>query len=312
MRTSVMLDTGQLRRAMPPDRLPLRGLCCAIALGGVLLGATGAGAEIFKKEDLLRGTTITHAQCDATPQTMWLNVDGRDFCVRYYLSTAGGEGSRPVVILQGDQLGKFNFKSLTWIDTSDAKDVDTDDIVRTADNFSKMTKTTTIYLGRIGVDGTSGNHMMRSSQLELDLTGAALDALKRRYGFEGFHLAGQSGGSKLLAGLIGLRRDIGCAVMGSPPLVTPDARKSSDQGRTAFEPSVSQLVQNRAVRLFAGKRQGRQEGPDRTTERLRRQAASGWPPGAAVLRRGDRRSAARRSRLYRTGHRGLRSRPAGR
>ena len=164
---------------------PLHRLSCAIALAAVLLGATGAGAENFKKEDLLRGTTITHAQCDATAQTMWLNVDGRDFCVRNDLSTAGGEGARPVVILQGDQLGKFNFKSLTWIDTSDAKDVDTDDIVRTADMFSKMTKTTTIYLGRIGVDGTSGNHMMRGSQLELDLTGAALDTLKRRYGFEG-------------------------------------------------------------------------------------------------------------------------------
>jgi hypothetical protein len=246
-----MLNPQQHPRPMRSDRLPLHRLSCAIALAAVLLGATGAGAEIFKKEDLLRGTTITHAQCDATAQTMWLNVDGRDFCVRYYLSTAGGEGARPVVILQGDQLGKFNFKSLTWIDTSDAKDVDTDDIVRTADMFSKMTKTTTIYLGRIGVDGTSGNHMMRGSQLELDLTGAALDTLKRRYGFEGFHLAGQSGGSKLVAGLSGLRRDIGCAVMGSPPLLTPGARKSSDQGRTAFEPSVSQLVQNRSVRLFA-------------------------------------------------------------
>ena len=215
------------------------------------------------------------------------------------------------MILQGDQLGKFNFKSLTWIDTSDAKDVDTDDIVRTADMFSKMTKTTTIYLGRIGVDGTSGNHMMRGSQLELDLTGAALDTLKRRYGFEGFHLAGQSGGSKLVAGLSGLRRDIGCAVMGSPPLLTPDARKSSDQGRTAFEPSVSQLVQNCSVRLFAISDKADKRVPVGQQSGFIDKLHRAGRPAAAVLRRGDRRSAAWRSRLYRAGHRGLRSRPAG-
>src|SRR5580658_611772 len=61
-------------------------------LGGTLFAANGAAAEIFKKADLLRGITITHAQCEANSQTLWLNLHGRDFGVRYYLSTAGGEG----------------------------------------------------------------------------------------------------------------------------------------------------------------------------------------------------------------------------
>jgi len=224
----------------------------AIALAGVLLAASGAGAEIFKKEDLLRGTTITHAQCDATAQTLWLNVDGRDFCVRYYLSTAGGEGLRPVVILQGDQLGKINLRTWTWIDTSDAKDVDTADLVRSADLLSKLSKTTAIYLARIGLDGTSGSHMARGSQLELDLAGAALDALKQRHGFEGFHLVGQSGGSKLAAALIGVRHDIACAVLGSGRFDAPEAPKSKDLGRSFFDTTehISQLVQNRSVRLY--------------------------------------------------------------
>jgi hypothetical protein len=221
----------------------------AIALAGALLAATGAAAEIFKKADLLRGATITHAQCDATPQTLWLNVHGRDFCVRYYLSTTGGEGPRPVVFLQGDQLGKINLKTWTWMDTSEAKDVDTDDIMKIVDAFSKMTKTTAIYLARIGVDGTSGNHMSRKTVLELELMNAALDAIKQRHGFEGFHLAGQSGGSRIVGGLIGLRRDIGCAVLGSPDVRLPDSAKATnDPGRTYFD--ISQLAQNRSVRLF--------------------------------------------------------------
>src|SRR6202043_970063 len=140
--------------------------------------------------------------------------------------TAGGEGPRPVVFLQGAQLGKFNTKTWTWIDTSEAKDGATADIVKMADGFSKEAKTTAIYLGRIGVDGTSGNHMSRKTLLELELMNAALDAIKQRYGFEGFHLAGQSGGSKIVAGLIGLRRDVACAVLGSGPLATPQPPKN--------------------------------------------------------------------------------------
>jgi hypothetical protein len=222
----------------------------ALVLGWTLVMAGGAGAEIFKKEDLLRGITTTHAQCDATAQTFWLNVRGRDFCVRYYLSTAGGEGSRPVVFLQGDQLGKLDTKAMAWMEPSEAKDVDTDDIQRITDGFSKYAKTTAIYVGRIGVDGTSGNHMWRKTVLELDLMNAALDALKARYGYEGFHLAGQSGGSRIDTGLIALRHDIACAVIGSGQLILPDNRDSKDPARQAFDvtQNMSAVVQNRTLR----------------------------------------------------------------
>jgi pimeloyl-ACP methyl ester carboxylesterase len=221
-----------------------------VALFGVLTAATGAGAEIIKKEDILRGLTITRAQCDATAQTLWLNVHGRDFCVRYYLSTVGGEGARPVVFLQGDQKLNLNRKTWSWIDPSGATDVDTDDLMRTADEFSKLAKTTAIFLGRIGLGGTSGSHMARHTLLELHLANAALDAIKQRYGFEGFHLAGQSGGSKLAAALLGLRRDVACAVLGSGPLATPVPPNGPDPGRSFFDASenVSPLAKDRLLR----------------------------------------------------------------
>jgi dienelactone hydrolase len=223
-----------------------------IVLAAALLAANGAASDIIKKQDLLRGITAAHAQCEETSQKLWLSVHGRDFCIRYYLSTAGGEGPRPVVFLAGDQLGKLNTKTWTWIDTSEAKDIDTDNIMELADAFSKMAKTTAIYLARIGVDGTSGNHTARKTVLELDLMNAALDAIKRRHGFEGFHLAGQSGGSKIAGGLIGLRRDISCAVLGSGPLVLAVNPKSTDPGRSYFDPAqnIPQVAQNRSMRLF--------------------------------------------------------------
>jgi hypothetical protein len=225
----------------------------AIALLGALCAATGAGADIIKMEDMLRGITMTRPQCDAIPQTVWLKVSGRDFCVRYYLSTAGGEGTRPVVFIQGDYFGTLDPKTWTWADPSGAKDINTDDLMKMADGFSKLAKTTAIYLGRIGVEGTSGNHTARKTVLELRLMNVALDAIKQRYGFEGFHLVGQSGGSKLVGGLVGLRQDIACAVAGSGPLTTPGGGpKTSDPGRTFFDvmQNVPALAKNRSLRLL--------------------------------------------------------------
>ncbi|HEY6259485.1 MAG TPA: hypothetical protein VIY51_27205 [Xanthobacteraceae bacterium] len=239
-----------LRQCIHPLSAVLRRTACAVVLAGALITASGAGAEIFKKEGWLHGVAITRAQCDATAQTLWLNVYGRDYCVRYYLSTAGGEGLRPVVFLQGDQKLKLNLKTWDWFDTSDAKDDDTDDLVRIADGFSKLAKTTAIFLARLGLDGTSGNHTSRKTLLELQLMNAALDALKQRHGFEGFHLAGQSGGTKLVGGLIGLRRDVACAVLGSGPLAPPNGPKTADPGRTFFDPNqgIAKVVQDRSLR----------------------------------------------------------------
>jgi hypothetical protein len=213
----------------------MRRTWAAIALAGAVMAATGAEADIIKKEDMLRGITITRPQCAAIEQAVWVNASGRDFCVRYYLSTAGGEGTRPVVFIQGDYFGRLDPKTWNWADPSDARDINTDDLVRMADGFSKMTKTTAIYLARIGVEGTSGNHTARKTLLELNLMNAALDAIKQRHGFEGFHLVGQSGGAKLVGGLIGLRRDVACAVSGSGPLTTPGGPKTTDPGRTFFD-----------------------------------------------------------------------------
>ena len=222
----------------------------AIAVAGALIVAAPANAEILRKDEMLHGVTMSQAQCAAIPQTVWVKAYGRDFCVRYYMSTAGGEGRRPVVFLQGDQFGPLDIKTYNWKDTSGSADVDTADLVSFADSFSKMTKTTAIYLARIGVDGTSGDHRSRKTVLELKLIDAALDAIKQRHGFEGFHIAGQSGGSQILGGLIGLRQDIGCAVAGSGQFLT--SNMNGDPSRTYFDSSkyIPDVLRRPSLRLL--------------------------------------------------------------
>jgi pimeloyl-ACP methyl ester carboxylesterase len=239
-----------------------RGSLAAIVLASSGLASDRAGADIIKREDLLRGITMTRAQCAAIQQAVWLNVFGRDFCVRYYLSTAGGEGSRPVVFLNGDANGPVNSTldssgniiHFAWADPSRAQDENTDDFMHMADDFSKMVKTTAIYIGRIGEGGTSGNHLSRKTLLELQLMNAALDALRQRYGFEGFHLAGESGGARLVFGLAAMRHDIGCVVSGSGQLVVTEKGRSKlgDPGETYFDvmANVPSLAHNPAERLI--------------------------------------------------------------
>jgi hypothetical protein len=235
-----------------------RGSLAALVLVGAGFAADPAGADIIKGEDTLRGITMTRAQCGAIAQALWLNVYGQEFCVRYYLSTAGGEGSRPVVFWNGDSNGPLDITQdnrsgkiirRAWHDPSKAFDVDTDAFVAMADRLSKMAKTTAIYIGRIGAEGTSGNHMSRKTVLELQLMNAALDAIKQRYGVEGFHLAGQSGGSRLVFGLAAVRHDVGCAVSGSGQLGTENgSSERGDPGQTYFKIDVPALARNLAVR----------------------------------------------------------------
>jgi hypothetical protein len=212
-----------------------------------------AQAQIVSVADMLRGIAATPAQCAAIPHAVWVKADGREFCIRYYLSTAGGDGSRPVVFLQGDRLGKLNPQTGEFAPTSRDKDLDTESFTRTADSMSRQYKATAIYLARAGIDGSSGDHRIRGTALELNVTNMALDAIKQRHGFDGFHLVGQSGGSKLVGGMLAFRSDIGCAVIGAGKLHRIGWRPAAgDPSRDYFNVSdkVSAIATRHATRIM--------------------------------------------------------------
>src|SRR5262249_7244314 len=74
-----------------------------------------------------------------------------------------------------------------------------------------------------------------------------------QYHFEGFNLIGQSGGAHLVAGLLGMRQDIGCAVIGSGPLApVKRPRAANDLGAETYNPlnNIDQIAQNRAARIM--------------------------------------------------------------
>ncbi len=223
-----------------PGRRRHRSVTFALAAALAVLATTHARGEIIPVADMLRGTHVTQAQCAARPDAVWVTAYGRDFCIRYYLSWVGGEGAQPVVYLAGDKLGLYDPESRSFRpnpkNPPDHRDVDfdTEKADRWVAKLSKRTKVPAIYLARVGVDGSSGFHGVRKTMLELHAMNAALNAIKRRHGFTGFHLVGQSGGAKLVGGLLALRRDIVCAVPGSGPLDVRTNTSSPDPGQRYF------------------------------------------------------------------------------
>jgi hypothetical protein len=68
------------------------------ALAGLVLAASPwiaepARAEIIPIASLVRGVTMTAAQCAARSDTVWVTAFNRSVCIRYYVSTVGGSGT---------------------------------------------------------------------------------------------------------------------------------------------------------------------------------------------------------------------------
>ncbi len=224
---------------MPFPKLGSTGRACVLwagALGTTL--APQARAEMVPMAVYGAGSVMTQAQCAAIDQAVWITAMGHQLCVRYYLSTAGGEGQRPVVFLQGDSPG-------TDLES-------TDSLFKYADNMSREQKTTAIYLARMGRDGSSGSHDNRHTMLEVQATNAALEAIKRRYKYEGFHVYGHSGGGNLVAGLLWQRKDLACAVPADGQLAEVGRRKTTDPALQTFVATdvISTIAQNRAARIL--------------------------------------------------------------
>ncbi len=185
-----------------------------------------------------RGVTINESQCKSLATALWVRVDGRGFCVRYWISTAGGKKDEAMVFVNGD-LGPYVNNKLELNQFSALVTAGT--MQRDAHRWSRVFGGPYIAIGRLGAYGSSGDHRDRRSLLEVRVAMAALDGLKYRYGFKRFHAVGQSGGAHTVAAFTQMRSDIGCAVMASGALSVKSAAR--DRGapitsriRAAYDP----------------------------------------------------------------------------
>lgn len=194
----------------------------AAALLAVLWGGGSAlaqgvpnGVKTFSAADVINGTKVSREACARTRQAVFVEAFGEGVCIRYYLS-GPARGEAPVVFFTGDVLG---------LDAKGRREVEPGYLTQAPeyiDIASKVwagrLKAPMIFFGRLGLNGSSGWHGDRRTALEVEVTDRALDAIKAREGFSGFHLVGQSGGAMLVPALVAARDDVGCAVIASGPM----------------------------------------------------------------------------------------------
>ena len=227
-----------------------------VLLTSLVIGPSSGYAEIIRFQDMFRGTTVSAELCASKDHTVFVSAYGRGICMRYYLSTSGGDGQRAAVYLEGDMRG-IAPGSKHYRDKSVAIDTDTRNLERRAEALSWATGQPAIYLARMGINGSSGHFADRRTHLELRITNLAIDAIKKRHGISSFDFVGQSGGSTLLAGLLPLRNDVHCAVLGSGLLVTRESETRrawarNDPALRMFDPQIGvpSIVRNSSARII--------------------------------------------------------------
>lgn len=184
----------------PPDTTPT----------AIVLNGHGADMQVAK---------ITQQECVGSGDRIWLShKDGFDCTTVLLPETLKGDGKsaeQAIVFIDGD----------VPLDEQNAAGDE-----RSRRSYLAMTNTLTakfgvpvIVLARPGVLGSSGTHHYGGRRDDAHVIDAAIDEIKKRFGIRRLVMAGQSGGSRLIAQLMVMgRRDIQCAVLGSGAFDAPN------------------------------------------------------------------------------------------
>ena len=218
--------------------------------------ANGYGAD-------MRLEKINRAQCTGSGDRIWLtHKDGND-CVTVILppSLKGSDKAAETAIVFIDGDVPDSEQSVTGDERSRAT------YKRITETLSDKFGVPLLVLARPGVLGSSGVHMAGGRRDDVHVIDAAIDDLKRRFGFKRIVVAGQSGGSRMIAQLLVMgRRDIACGIMGSGAYDVPTLKSGErtntnifgDPGRRFLVPMMHTqdiaVVPNRRLFVIGDKR----------------------------------------------------------
>lgn len=202
-----------------PNFRTILGTCVAFFLGiasAVAAERPGPDPDLapFSTAEFIAGIRPDPVRCAAYKTAVWVVVDGRPECVRYFLAGENAGSTEALVWMHGDfarmeKPGQYVpppfYGSLTAAGVS-----------ALAKRFATAARMTGIVLARPGTMGSSGFEPgIRHTAREARIIAAALDAIKARHKLSLFHIGGQSGGGGMAAAMINMRSDVGCAVLAS-------------------------------------------------------------------------------------------------
>jgi hypothetical protein len=225
---SIEFWPNQMNRLQMKSRQLVRALRISPALLMLILSPLARGdadrvhTGDFTVDGLLNGSEMNETECLPRSNSLWLLVDGKGECIRYFHAglDEAGENKLVHVWLHGDRLkpkwsARIGHGKPVGNEPIDYEDHDPALLQSSVDGNYASFAIPFIRLSRPGTYGSSGDHRQRRRPREIELISAAVDALKKRYQIKSFLLSGHSGGGHLVASLLPRRLDLACVVIAS-------------------------------------------------------------------------------------------------
>ena len=147
--------------------------------------------------------------CESQPNRIFVKNETGSECISYFV-TKGYETKRQAVVFFDGDMAIEKYVDPKLVAEGYASNQ------RGLQMWADKLKVRYVFVSRVGLNGSSGNHGERRNARETYLMNTAIDILKQRLGLDRIALAGQSGGSTISASLLSLgRTDVACAVLGS-------------------------------------------------------------------------------------------------
>lgn len=181
----------------------------------------------FSPDDVLAGLQPS-AINSSLPGRIVLTTDDRCAVLRFYGSDLSKLDDTPVVYLAGDVV-QHNAQNITV--HSGYRELSPKILQKEASEIASTFKRTFVHLARPGIYGSSGNHLHRRREHEIDLVDQALSRLANEFSWKRIDLVGLSGGGHIVACLMARRSDVRRAVIASGNLAV--RQRNSDKGLTA-------------------------------------------------------------------------------
>lgn len=192
-----------------------------------------------------RTVQLTRSDCLRLEDRVWVSLEDGVECIAFVASPNAGGAENAVVYFSGDvPEGQY---------PAETQDSARTTYQRRADAWASRLGVPVVIIGRPGLMGSSGYHLLGGRRDEGKVIDAALDAVKERLSLRRVSLAGQSGGSRIIAQLMVIgRRDIQCAAKGSGAYDIPRLRGGGTSSTNIFgDPGRRYLVPMRQAESIA-------------------------------------------------------------
>jgi pimeloyl-ACP methyl ester carboxylesterase len=170
--------------------------------------------QTFSPYEALNGSYASAKSCAAVPHGLWIEVDGKGDCIRYYPQALADGDNQTVLVYFGGDVMLRNSKGVRFITDSYLRQSPATITAEMAD-WAQQAGYPVIFMARPGIYGSSGDHNKRRHPREIALMDRALDLIKQEHNISTFILAGHSAGGQIVAALMSRRRDISAAVITS-------------------------------------------------------------------------------------------------